>query len=74
MTRWTLTFDVATGLPMIVAITALQVDDGLMLPENAAALVGAGALCVLVLPLLGDRLGRGAAPERERVSATGGSG
>ncbi len=72
-TRWKFTFYVATGLPMIVAITALQVDNGLMLPENAAALVGAGALSVLVFPLLGDRLGRGPAPERESVSATGGS-
>jgi len=39
-----------------VAITSLELRDGVMLPETAAALVGAGALSVLVFPLLGDRL------------------
>jgi Kef-type K+ transport system membrane component KefB len=68
--RWQFTLYVSTGLPLVVAITSLQVDKGVMLPENAAALVGAGVLSVLVFPLLGDRIGRGAAPERERISAT----
>jgi Kef-type K+ transport system membrane component KefB len=69
-TRWKFTLYVSTGLPLIVAITTLQVENGIMLPENAAALVGAGALSVLVFPLLGDRIGRRAAPERESVSAS----
>ena len=43
----------ATGLPLIVVITGIGVDTGRMLPENAAALVGAGMLSVLVFPLLG---------------------
>jgi Kef-type K+ transport system membrane component KefB len=47
---------VATALPILVAITSLELRDGAMLPETAAALVGAGALSVLVFPLLGDRL------------------
>ena len=47
---------VATALPILVAITSLQLRDGVMLPETAAALVGAGALSILVFPLLGDRL------------------
>jgi len=47
---------VATALPILVAITSLELRDGVMLPETAAALVGAGALSVLVFPLLGDRL------------------
>jgi Kef-type K+ transport system membrane component KefB len=68
--RWQFTLYVATGLPLIVAITSLQVDNGIMLPENAAALVGAGVLSVLVFPFIGDRIGRRAATERESVSAT----
>ncbi len=47
---------VATALPILVAITSLELRDGIMLPSTAAALVGAGALSVLVFPLLGDRL------------------
>lgn len=50
---------VATGLPIIVAVTALEVETGVMDPRNAAALVGAGALSVLVFPLLGNWLVRG---------------
>ena len=56
--RWQFTLYVATGLPILVAITGLEVDAGVMLPENAAALVGAGALTVLVFPLLGDRINK----------------
>jgi len=41
----------ATALPLLVAITQLQVTAGEMCPETAAALVGAGALSVLVFPL-----------------------
>jgi len=40
----------ATALPLLVAITHLGLENGTMLPENAAALVGAGALSVLVFP------------------------
>lgn len=64
---------VATGLPIIVAVTAIEVDAGVMLASNAAALVGAGALTVLVFPLVGDSLGRGrrsAAPDQERAENT----
>ena len=49
---------VATGLPMIVAITTLEVESGAMLPKNAAGLVGAGALSVLVFPLVANALGK----------------
>ena len=56
--RWQFTLYVATALPILVAITGLQVSEGVMLPENAAALVGAGALSVLVFPLLGDAINR----------------
>jgi Kef-type K+ transport system membrane component KefB len=56
--RWQFTLYVATGLPILVAITSLEMDAGVMRSENAAALVGAGALSVLVFPLLGDWINR----------------
>jgi len=43
----------ATGLPLIVAITVIGRQTGHMAPEEAAALVGAGMLSVLLFPLLG---------------------
>ena len=49
---------VATGLPIIVAVTTLETQAGIMRPENAAALVGAGALSVLVFPLVAAAFGR----------------
>lgn len=62
---------VATGLPIIVAVTSLEVETGLMDPRNAAALVGAGALSVLAFPLMGNRLVRGRAVEdQERAENT----
>jgi Kef-type K+ transport system membrane component KefB len=42
----------ATALPLLVAITQIGLANGTMLPENAAALVGAGALSVLLFPAL----------------------
>jgi Kef-type K+ transport system membrane component KefB len=48
----------ATGLPLIVAITQIGLSTGVMLPENAAALVGAGLLSVLVFPMLSTSIGR----------------
>jgi Kef-type K+ transport system membrane component KefB len=47
---------VATALPIIVAVTSIEVDAGVMIPSNAAALVGAGALTVLLFPLIGNWL------------------
>ena len=64
---------VATGLPIVVAVTSIEVEAGIMLPSNAAALVGAGALTVLVFPLVGDRLVRRRTPEptdQERAENT----
>jgi Kef-type K+ transport system membrane component KefB len=40
----------ATTLPLIVAITKIGLDRGDMRPENAAALVAAGMLSVLIFP------------------------
>ncbi|GAA4725820.1 hypothetical protein GCM10023350_05630 [Nocardioides endophyticus] len=43
---------VATSLPMIVALTQIGLASKTMRPENAAALVGAGVLSVLLFPLV----------------------
>jgi Kef-type K+ transport system membrane component KefB len=51
----------ATALPLIVAITEIGLATGEMRPENAAALVGAGLVSVLVFPLLA-KLVAGRAP------------
>ena len=51
----------ATGLPIIVVITTLGVEEHRMKPQNAAALVAAGMLSVLIYPQIGLRwLGGGA--------------
>jgi Kef-type K+ transport system membrane component KefB len=49
----------ATTLPLVVVITELGKMTGRMRPENAAALVGAGIVSVLIFPLIGLAL-RGA--------------
>lgn len=54
--RWQMVFLTATALPLLVALSEIGLDSGLMLPQNAAALVGAGALSVLVFPLVAVRL------------------
>jgi len=46
----------ATGLPIIVAVTAIGVDEGLISSGMASALVGAGMLSVLAFPLVGMSL------------------
>ncbi|MGO8860145.1 MAG: cation:proton antiporter [Acidimicrobiales bacterium] len=57
----------ATGLPLIVVITAIGTAEGRILPENAAALVGAGMLSVLIFPAIGLRRLRAAAAPRRAV-------
>ncbi|MEV8281501.1 cation:proton antiporter [Rhodoglobus sp. NPDC076798] len=42
----------ATGLPIIVAVTAIGVDNGYISSGIAAALVGAGLLSVLIYPVI----------------------
>jgi Kef-type K+ transport system membrane component KefB len=43
----------ATGLPLIVVITSIAVEEGRMLEVNAASLVAAGMLSVMLFPALG---------------------
>jgi Kef-type K+ transport system membrane component KefB len=50
--RFEMTLLTATALPLLVALSQIGLANGTMLPENAAALVGAGMLSVLVFPSL----------------------
>ncbi|HEY5786246.1 MAG TPA: cation:proton antiporter [Microlunatus sp.] len=50
----------ATALPLLVALAEIGLASGTMLPENAAALVGAGVLSVVVYPAVAVGLGRAA--------------
>lgn len=56
--RASLTLFSATGLPIIVAVTAIGVEDGDLPSGTATALVGAGMLSVLLFPLLALALRR----------------
>ena len=55
----------ATALPLLVALGQIGLDSGTMLPENAAALVGAGVLSVIIFPAIALGLRRTA--ERQPV-------
>jgi len=55
----------ATALPLLVALSEIGLSAGVMLPENAAALVGAGVLSVAIFPLLATRI----LPPAEQVIA-----
>lgn len=48
--RFEMTLLTATALPLLVALSQIGLANGTVLPENAAALVGAGVLSVLVFP------------------------
>jgi len=58
--RVEMTFITATTLPLLIALVEIGQRDGVMLPANAAALVGAGVLSVLVYPLIAVMLHRSA--------------
>jgi Kef-type K+ transport system membrane component KefB len=63
----------ATSLPFIVAATAIGLELGLLDAAESAALIGAGLLSVLLFPLLGLTLLRGAPaaePDRKTGSVT----
>ncbi len=50
--RWQTALVSATALPVLVALTEIAVRSGTMTADEAAALVGAGVVTVLVLPAL----------------------
>jgi Kef-type K+ transport system membrane component KefB len=62
----------ATALPLLVALSEIGLESGTMLPEKAAALVGAGVLSVIVFPPTAVSLRRsGARPLVETREADG---
>lgn len=67
--RWQMVFLSATALPLLVALSEVGLSSGLMLASNAAALVGAGALSVLVFPLVAVVIERRSDVKAEEVEA-----
>jgi Kef-type K+ transport system membrane component KefB len=62
--RTRLSLYTATGLPIIVAVTSIQVSAGVMSTNDAAELVAAGVLSVMVFPFLARILKRPTTQER----------
>jgi hypothetical protein len=60
-------------MPLLIALAAIGLSTGVMLPANAAALVGAGVLSVLVYPLIAIALARrgGTVPAGPDAAAAG---
>jgi Kef-type K+ transport system membrane component KefB len=56
--RVEMTFIAATTMPILIALAEIGLSDGVMIPANAAALVGAGVLSVLVFPSIAAALAR----------------
>jgi hypothetical protein len=56
----------ATALPLLVALSEIGIDSGVMLPQNAAALVGAGVLSIAIFPFIATRIHRPAEPALAR--------
>jgi Kef-type K+ transport system membrane component KefB len=68
--RLELVFIMATALPILVALSEIGLESGTMLPENAAALVGAGVLSVLVFPAVAVAIDRRYAASRDAVTGS----
>ena len=66
--RVELVFLMATALPLLVALSEIGLETGEMLPENAAALVGAGVLSVLVFPGIAVAIDRRIAASRNALT------
>ena len=75
--RAEMTFITATTMPLLIALAAIGLSTGVMIPANAAALVGAGVLSVLVYPLIAialARRGRAVPPGPDAVAGLDGAG
>jgi Kef-type K+ transport system membrane component KefB len=64
----------STALPLLVVITQIGIETERMKPSNAAALVGAGMVSVLVFPLLGFKLLGDRSEEESATPSLGGFG
>jgi Kef-type K+ transport system membrane component KefB len=73
-------FITATTMPLLIALAEIGLRDGIMLPANAAALVGAGVLSVLIFPSAAavlhkrSRPAAPASPEADPAELTGRAG
>jgi Kef-type K+ transport system membrane component KefB len=56
--RLQMIFITATTLPLLIALAEIGLQDGVMLQSNAAAMVGAGVLSVLIYPAVAVGLAR----------------
>jgi Kef-type K+ transport system membrane component KefB len=56
--RLEMTLVAATTMPLLIALAEIGLNDGVMIPANAAALVGAGVLSVLIFPSIAGTLAR----------------
>jgi Kef-type K+ transport system membrane component KefB len=73
--RVEMTFITATTMPLLIALAAIGLSTGVMIPANAAALVGAGVLSVLVYPLIAIAVARrGRAVPAGQEAAVAGAG
>jgi Kef-type K+ transport system membrane component KefB len=63
----------ATALPLLVALAHIGLESGTMLSENAAALVGAGVLSVIVFPAVAVGLARSGQHPPAQTPSTDGS-
>jgi len=75
--RVEMTFITATTMPLLIALAEIGLSDGVMIPSNAAALVGAGVLSVLIFPAIATALhrrGRSARPGSGAAAAGGNGG
>ncbi len=69
--RVEITFITATTLPLLIALAEIGLHDGVMLPSNAAAIVGAGALSVLIFPAVAAGLHKRGRAARQRRGQAG---
>jgi Kef-type K+ transport system membrane component KefB len=71
--RLQMMFITATSLPLLVALAEIGLRNGSMLPENAAALIGAGVLSVIFYPAFAVAIGARKARERTAPTSAGSS-
>jgi Kef-type K+ transport system membrane component KefB len=65
--RVEMTFITATTMPLLIALAEIGLHDGVMLPSNAAALVGAGVASVLIFPAIAAFLHRRGNPAQRHL-------
>jgi Kef-type K+ transport system membrane component KefB len=64
--RIEMTFITATTMPLLIALAEIGLSDGVMIPANAAAIVGAGVLSVLVYPAIAAAIAKRDRKDQDR--------